>query len=97
MPDHHNYPGWPGYDMHADMELKKHGNAVFELLMELCNLPPREARGFAVTTCEEVFGVLPIGDGPNKLSDEEVRELVPVLQAVRTSLMVLKSLKAQSA
>ena len=63
-------PGWPGYDVRADMALKECGNAIFDLLREQSALPPHEAHAFATATCRAAFGVLPIGDGLNAVSDE---------------------------
>jgi len=40
MTDHQYNPGWPGYDLRADVALKECGNAIFDLLREQSALPP---------------------------------------------------------
>ncbi len=79
------------------MELKEHGNGSFDLVRELSGLDPHASHAFAVATCHAAFGVLPIGDGPNKLSDDEVRALIPVVKSARASLVILAAILAQRA
>lgn len=97
MSKHQQDPAWPAYNLHADMELKSLGNDVFELLQKLSGLDPHASHTFAVATCSAAFGVLPIGDGPNKLDDAHVRDLIPVVKAARASLVIMAAILAQRA
>ncbi len=87
-------PAPPGCDADAT-ELKRLGNTVFDLLKQLSLSPPGEAHAFAYATCKAAFGVLPIAEGPNKLSDDEVRALIPVVKAARASLVLMGAVLAK--
>jgi hypothetical protein len=97
QPSQLSHPGHPGYDQLSDMQLKEYGNGSFDLIRKLSGLNPNASHAFAVATCHAAFGVLPIGDGPNKLSDDEVRDLIPVVKAARASLVILAAILAQRA
>lgn len=96
-PRHPSHPGYPGYDQVSDMVLKEFGNDSVDIIRKLSGLDPQASHAFAVATCHAAFGVLPIGDGPNKLSDDEVRALIPVVKAARASLVILAAILAQRA
>lgn len=83
------------YDQDADMTLKAHGDAVATLLQSISGLEPQEAFAFAIATCKQAFGVLPFGDGLNRLSDDAVRDLIPVVRAAETSLVILHAVLDQ--
>lgn len=83
------------YDQSADMTLKREGNRLFERLKDLSGEEGFGDHHFAEDVCLKAFGVLPIGDGPNKLSDDETRALIPVVRAARASLEITVALLAR--
>lgn len=85
----------PGYDMDLDMKVKAVGNDLFDRLRALSGLEAVESHRFAVRTCQDALGALPIGDGLNRLSDAQVQALLPKVEAARVAVAVLAALLEQ--
>lgn len=55
----------------------------------------RVAFAFATYTCKQALGVLPSRDDHNSLSDDAVRDLIPLVRAVEGSLVILHAVLDQ--
>lgn len=83
-----------GYDMEADMALKKAGNRLHEALMIRSGLEGWKAFGFSTGVLTEALGYVPFGDGPNTLSDAETRAAIPRVEGM---LAIVEALNAETA
>lgn len=81
-----------GYNMEMDMLLKKEGNKLHELLATSSGLADLEAFQYAIRVMVEVLGFVPHGDGPNKLSDQEIEAALSKVQVMLVTLQTLKAL-----
>lgn len=82
------------YDQEADMRLKEIGNKLVQQLQEcILQRNPMDTWGaFAGATAmaQKAVGFLPIGDGPNKVSDNEIVNAIPRVEGILAIIAACK-------
>jgi hypothetical protein len=76
----------PSYDKEADARLKAIGyeliNQLRDQFRQLTATDTMTALGQAMDLAKAAVGFLPIGDGPNKMSDEEIAAAIRRVDAI---------------